>query len=76
MDFEVIHRPGVKHRAPDALSRLLTNGEDDSYLDEDVPVFTITQSSIDGDVEAEGGEVTTKNWQTPHRRNEDAPPKP
>ena len=38
-DFEVVHRPGVKHQAADALSRMQTNGEDASRMDDEIPCF-------------------------------------
>ena len=38
-DYSVVNRPGVKHQAPDALSRLLTSGDDQSPLDDDIPCF-------------------------------------
>ncbi len=45
MDFEVVHRPGIVHRAADALSRLLTEGEDESPLDDEVPVLVVSPQS-------------------------------
>ena len=45
MDFETVHRPGIVHKAADALSRLLTDGEDTSPLEDDVPVLAVGRQS-------------------------------
>ena len=36
-DYDVVHKAGLKHQAPDALSRLPTAGMDDSSIDDDLP---------------------------------------
>lgn len=38
-DYEIQHRPGVKHQAADALSRVRTDGGDETELDDEVPTF-------------------------------------
>ena len=45
MDFETVHRPGIVHKAADALSRLLTDGEDTSPLEDDVSVLAINRQT-------------------------------
>ena len=44
-DFEVVHRAGSVHMAPDAMSRLPTDGADDSELNDDVPVLVISDTA-------------------------------
>ena len=36
-DYDVVHKAGLKHQAPDALSRLTTTGMDDSPIDDEIP---------------------------------------
>lgn len=43
-DYEVIYRPGIKHIAPDGLSRLDTDGQDESELGDDILVMALTKS--------------------------------
>lgn len=50
-DYTVVHRPGVKHQAPDALSRLPTAGADTSPLEDGIPCFTVTTDSGNEDGE-------------------------
>lgn len=40
-DFDVIHQAGVKHQAAEPLSRLDTDGEEKTHLDDDLPVCNI-----------------------------------
>ena len=51
-DFDVVHRAGIKHQAPDALSRLDTDAFDAQPLQDDLPVFSIdvTQPLEDPDL--------------------------
>lgn len=44
-EYDTLHRPGIIHRAPDALSRLPTNGHDTNPLNDEVPVFTISDTN-------------------------------
>ena len=44
-EYDVVHRPGIKHQAPDALSRLPTKGTDQSPLDDDIPCFIADSAS-------------------------------
>ena len=48
LDFEPVHRPGIKHQAPDALSRLATDGHDSTNLDFDISVVEITEREPTG----------------------------
>lgn len=41
IDFEVRHHSGVKHKAPDEMSRMPTESKDNTELDDDVLVFVI-----------------------------------
>lgn len=43
-DFEALHQADVKHEAADALSLLPTTRMDESLLEDDVPVLTITKA--------------------------------
>ena len=45
MDFETVHRPGINKKAANALSRLLTDGEDTSPLEDDVPVLAVNRQT-------------------------------
>ena len=36
-EYDIVHRPGVKHQAADALSRLPTTGTDQTDLDDEIP---------------------------------------
>ena len=49
LDYELIHRPGLKHQVPDAISRIVSvHKEEDGELvpiDDDIPTTTITRSS-------------------------------
>lgn len=38
-DFEVFYRPGMEQLAPDGLYRLDTNGDDDTDIDDEIPVI-------------------------------------
>lgn len=40
-DFDVEHRAGFKHQAADALLRLITTGQDESSLEDDLPLYAI-----------------------------------
>lgn len=46
-DCELQHKPGRWHHVPDALSRLLTEGRDETPLDVVVPVLAVTRSTAD-----------------------------
>lgn len=37
--FDVLHRAGVKHQAAEALSRIITTGTDDKYINDEIPVL-------------------------------------
>jgi len=41
-DYEVKHRAGIKHQAADTLSRIRTNGEDTSDLDDAIPTLLVS----------------------------------
>lgn len=36
-EYDIVHRPGVKHQAADAMSRLNTTGTDQTDLDDEIP---------------------------------------
>lgn len=40
-EFDVVHRARITHQASEALSRLLTSGEGNTSLEDDLPPFTI-----------------------------------
>ena len=40
-DFEVVHKPGAFHKAPDALSRLPTTEVDNTEVDDEVPTYCV-----------------------------------
>ena len=41
-DYEVVYRPGRVHQVPDALSRLMCDGEDsEEDIDDELPTFPI-----------------------------------
>lgn len=40
--FQITHRADVEHQAADSLSRLKTEGTDDSYVEDDIPVIAVT----------------------------------
>lgn len=40
-EFDVVHRAGIKHQSADALSRLTTSGNDDTTLDDGIPVMIL-----------------------------------
>lgn len=40
LDFDAVHRAGIKNQAADTLPRLAINGKDGGRLDEDFPVVT------------------------------------
>ena len=42
-EYVINHRPGVQHRAADALSRLATTGLDQTEIDDDLPVLMVDQ---------------------------------
>lgn len=65
-DYELKHKPGRWHHVPDALSRLPTDGRDETPLDVEVPVLAVTRST--GDPKKKGA---PKGKQTPQ---EDLPP--
>lgn len=44
LEFDIVHRAGIKHQTADALSRIKTNSEDKTVLDDEVQVFTKPQS--------------------------------
>lgn len=46
-DYELQHKPGRFHHVPDALSRLPTEGRDETPLDVEVPVLAVTRSKGD-----------------------------
>ncbi len=49
-DFEVVYRPGVKHSAPDAFSRVETTNGDRGTLEDEMPCFvTEDPESFDWD---------------------------
>lgn len=48
LEFDFMHRAGIKHKASDALSWLSTDGEDLTRLEDEVPAFIIV-SARDGD---------------------------
>lgn len=39
---DLVHRNGVKHQAPDALSRLLRKGMEGSNINDEIPEMVIT----------------------------------
>lgn len=39
--YETVHRPGVTHQATDTLSSMPTRGDDQTPLNEVVPLFSI-----------------------------------
>ena len=43
--FRNRHRPGIVHNAADALSRLPTDGEDTSPLEDDIPVLAVSRQA-------------------------------
>eukprot|EP00178_Gracilaria_changii_P000278 TRINITY_DN10329_c0_g1_i1.p2 TRINITY_DN10329_c0_g1~~TRINITY_DN10329_c0_g1_i1.p2 ORF type:complete len:220 (-),score=11.84 TRINITY_DN10329_c0_g1_i1:813-1472(-) len=43
-EFDVVYRAGVKHQAPDALSRMDIDGLDNSPLNDDIPCFAMELS--------------------------------
>jgi len=48
-EFDVVHRPGIKHQAADALSRLNTQGEDEEPLEDEVPTLLIATEAVEAD---------------------------
>ncbi len=40
-DFDVVYRPGIKHTVPEALSRVPTQGGDQSYQEDEIPCFVV-----------------------------------
>lgn len=47
IDFEVVHRAGMKHQAACSLSRLATNGEDKSSHKNDIPLLAIDKHAAE-----------------------------
>lgn len=41
LEFDFMHRPGVKQQSKDAKSRLYTMGADGRYLKDDIPVLSL-----------------------------------
>lgn len=50
--FEIDHRVGIKHEAPDTLLRLKTEGTDKTNLDKELMVLIIRRTVEHHDVEA------------------------
>lgn len=48
LDFEDVHQVRGKHQAADVLSHLRTTGRDESRLEDDVLVLTITETQAKG----------------------------
>ena len=44
-DFEVQYRPGRQHNLADGMSRLLTEGGDTSPIDDEIPCFSVMEST-------------------------------
>lgn len=64
-EFVVVHWAAIKHQAANALSRLPTTGNDDTLLNDDIPILTI---SYDDTVENGSSVLTINNakhgWRT------------
>lgn len=45
-DFDITHRAGIKHQAPDALSRLPTTASDESPVLNDLPLLCVDASLV------------------------------
>lgn len=52
-DFEVVHRDGIDHQVPEALSSLKTEPTDKNNLDETLPEPMINDTEEKGDVKTE-----------------------
>ena len=51
-DYETVYRPGRVHQMPDALSRLILNGEqdEDSEIDDALPTFPVRKEAMVEDI--------------------------
>lgn len=56
-DFEFIHQAGIKHQMADTSWCWPATGMDESSLDEDVPVLTITEGQPEGEETTAGAEI-------------------
>lgn len=45
LDFKIVDRPVIKHKAADALTRLPTNGLDRTMLEDNIPVIVVARSN-------------------------------
>lgn len=46
LEFDAVHRAGIKHQTAEALSRFPTTGNDKMLLNNDVPVLTISRNAM------------------------------
>ncbi len=45
LEFDIVHRPGVQHKAADAMSRLPTDGGDNEPIDDEIPILSVTDET-------------------------------
>ena len=45
-DYEINHRPGAKHKAADAISRLATEGLDQTEINDDLTVLMVNNDEL------------------------------
>lgn len=73
-DFETVYRLGIKHLTTNFLFRLDTEGKDETDLEDDTPVLTLTKvQAIKLDPVNEDVPVLQKNSTPPETKESDNP---